>query len=619
MKKGLFWIVLSCLMVLSMILASCTASIVTTATTIISTSQTTTPTTTSITPTITSPTSSTTSAVITTSATTTSTGNWWDSLGTPQYGGTITFSLNTNIVNFDPCIISGMGINPAYMERLITDNWLEDPSIFNYQIGFRPVDYDKGYLESSWETPDSSTYIAHIRQNVYWQNITPANGRQFVASDIVYDFDRYLGLGNGYTKPPTTANASLYASLVSVSATDNFTVVFKWSSTSLESMYENMGSMGPSIDFESPDAVQLWGNLIDWHHAIGTGPFILTDFVDNSSATLVKNQNYWGYDERYPQNKLPYVNSLNVLIIANMPTALAAMRAGKIDEISGVSTQLAQNMQVTNPAIKQIAVPGPAGTIDPRNDVAPFTDIRVREAMQMAINVPEIAKTYFGGTADPYPVSLTSRYMTGWGDTYPNWPADLQAQYAYNPTQAKQLLAQAGFPNGFNTDIVADASSDQNELLIVQSDFAAIGINMSIRLMDSAAWTAYVNAHLDDQITTRSSPSLGFAFEPLIQLKHFMTGFSNTSMVTGTGFDAFYPAALAATSIDQVKQVLQQANLYVAQQHFCISLCQTTQVTLSEPWLKGYNGQNHSLYGGSNGPLLLCFYGARFWIDKSQK
>ena len=276
-------------------------------------------------------------------------------------------------------------------------------------------------------------------------------------------------------------------------------------------------------------------------------------------------------------------------------------------------------MQVTNPAIKQIAVPGPAGTIAPGNDVAPFNDIRVREAMQMAINVPEIAKTYFGGTADPYPVSLTSRYMTGWGDTYPNWPADLQAQYAYNPTQAKQLLAQAGFPNGFNTDIVADASSDQNELLIVQSDFAAIGINMSIRLMDSAAWTAYVNAHLDDQITTRSSPSLGFAFEPLIQLKHFMTGFSNTSMVTGTGFDAFYPAALAATSIDQVKQVLQQANLYVAQQHFCISLCQTTQVTLSEPWLKGYNGQNHSLYGGSNGPLLLCFYGARFWIDKSQK
>ena len=491
--------------------------------------------------------------------------------------------------------------------------------MFNYQIGFRPINYDEGYLESSWETPDSSTYIAHLRQNVYWQNISPANGRQFVASDVVYDFDRYLGLGDGFTKPPATANASLYSSLVSVTATDNYTVVFKWSSTSLESMYENMGSMGPSIDFECPDAVQEWGNLIDWHHAIGTGPFILTDFVDNSSATLVKNSDYWGYDERYPQNKLPYVNSLNVLIIANMPTALAAMRAGKIDEISGVSTTLAQNMQVTNPSIQQISIPGPAGTIDPRNDVAPFTDIRVREAMQMAVNVPEIAQSYYGGTADPYPVSLTSRYMTGWGDPYPDWPADLQAQYAYNPTQAKQLLAQAGFPNGFNTDIVADNSGDINELLIVQSEFAAVGINMSIRLMDPASWTSYVNAHLDDQITMRSSPSLGFSFEPLIQLKHFMTGFSNTAMVSGTGFDAFYPEALAATNVGQIQQVLQQANLYVAEQHFVVALCQTTVVSLYQPWLKGYDGQDHSLYGGSNGPLLLCFYGARFWIDQSQK
>ena len=58
-----------------------------------------------------------------------------------------------------------------------------------------------------------------------------------------------------------------------------------------------------------PEAVKQWGNLNDWHHAIGTGPFILTDFVAGSSATMVKNPNYWGYDERYPQNKLPYIDT----------------------------------------------------------------------------------------------------------------------------------------------------------------------------------------------------------------------------------------------------------------------------------------------------------------------
>ena len=84
---------------------------------------------------------------------------------------------------------------------------------------------------------------------------------------------------------------------------------------------------------ENPDAVQKWGDVSDWHHAIGTGPFILKDFVPGNSATLIKNPNYWGYDERYPQNKLPYVDTVKFLIIPDDATALAAMRAGKIDVI----------------------------------------------------------------------------------------------------------------------------------------------------------------------------------------------------------------------------------------------------------------------------------------------
>ena len=145
----------------------------------------------------------------------------------------------------------------------------------------------------------------------------------------------------------------------------------------------------PANDIECPEAVKQWGNLNDWHHAIGTGPFILTDFVSGSSATLVKNPNYWGYDERYPQNQLPYVDTLKFLIIPDNATALAAMRTGKIDVMDGMSLQDAQSMKKTNPEILQIPIPGTDATsIDPRNDKAPFNDIRVREAMQMAIDLP---------------------------------------------------------------------------------------------------------------------------------------------------------------------------------------------------------------------------------------
>ncbi len=132
-------------------------------------------------------------------------------------------------------------------------------------------------------------------------------------------------------------------------------------------------------DIENPEAVQQWGNLNDWHHAIGTGPFILTDYVAGSSATLVKNKDYWGHDERYPQNQLPYIDKMNVLIIPDDATALAGMRTGKIDVIYQASIQAAQSMKTTNPEIIQVSLPVlNAITIDPRFDKAPFNDIRVR-------------------------------------------------------------------------------------------------------------------------------------------------------------------------------------------------------------------------------------------------
>jgi ABC-type transport system substrate-binding protein len=70
-----------------------------------------------------------------------------------------------------------------------------------------------------------------------------------------------------------------------------------------------------SLCIENPEAVKKWGDVRDWHHAIGTGPWILDDFVPGVSATMIKNPNYWGHDERYPQNKLPYINRVNFSII----------------------------------------------------------------------------------------------------------------------------------------------------------------------------------------------------------------------------------------------------------------------------------------------------------------
>jgi len=541
-------------------------------------------------------------------------GNLCDTLSRPQYGCTMTLPINSNIMIFDPYdfplranIISG------WLETLYVETWARDPIVHQCI---------ENHLAESWEFTDPSTYVVHLRKGIHWQNIKPVNGREFNADDVAYHYDRLYGLGHGFTKPGPGAILPHFRSLLSVTAIDKYTVVFKWKEPNQEILRESIQETGCVHAIEPREAVETWGDLSDWHHAIGTGPFILKDFVQGSSATLVKNPNYWGYDERYPQNQLPYIDTLKILIISDKAKALDALRTGEIDAIDGISYKQAQEMRKMNPKIVQVAYPaGNATTIDPRNDRAPFNDIRVRKAMQMAIDLPTIARTHYGDTCLPYPSTATSNYQKGWGFPYEEWPQDLKDEYAYNPTVAKQLLADAGYPNGFKTNIVADETGDMDLLQIVKSFFADVGIDMEIRTMDHAATADYVNSHKHDQLAQRGSTGkIGRLFVPPIHdLGRLTTGQQgNYLMVSDPVYDAFHTKAMATTKLDDIKQILRDCNEYVARQHFDISLLQPMEYALYQPWLKGYNGQHGSI-SGSEGPQLLFFYPARFWIDQNLK
>jgi peptide/nickel transport system substrate-binding protein len=614
MKRGIIWGVLTCLMVTSLVLASCSKSTTT------STSASTTIPTTKTTTTTTTATATTTTTITNTTATT---GNWWDSLGKPQYGGTMTIRVNADITDFDPWAPATMCIFAGWMERLFADNWTLDPAVFNYSITWRPPDYVVGGLAKSWEFSDPGTIVFHLRQGVHWQNIAPANGRELTADDIIFHFDREYGLGGGYTTAsPYVTFGPNFKDLISLTSPDKYTVVFKWKTPNPEIIMETMTSGGFETFMESPDEIKQYGNANDWHHAIGTGPFILQDLVAGASATLVRNPNYWGYDERYLQNQLPYIDTLRVLIIPDTATALSAMRTGKIDIIDQMSLSVAQNMKNSNPEILQLSAPFRSNwSITPKNSVKPFNDIRVRKAMQLAIDLPTIAATYYGGTSLPYPSSLTSIYEAGWGFPYTEWPQDLKDQYAYNPTAAKQLLADAGYPNGFNTNCVADNSADLDLLQIIKSYWAAVGINMTITTMDPSSWNTFVRVQMKyDQLAFRSNGSLGFTYEPTAQLSTFKTGYSgNWYGVSDPVYDVFPANYAAATSIDVMKTIVKDANEYVARQHFLISTLQPPTFALCQPWVKGFNNPALAFLGTGTGPAYLGFYSARYWIDSNLK
>ena len=258
----------------------------------------------------------------------------------------------------------------------------------------RPNEYVKGHLAESYEFKDPKTFVVHLRKGIRWQDIPPANGRELVAEDIAFHFNRMYGLGNGYTEPsPARTGVAAFKELASITCPDKYTVVFNWKTGNRELIIDALMEVGTTLCIECPDVVKKYGNTQDWHHAIGTGPFILKDFAADNHAYLDKNPNYWGHDERYPENKLPYVDKLTLKIIPDHKEALAEMRAGRIDALDQISPVLAMEMRKSNPEIIQIAMPQTAVTIDPRHDKPPFNDVRVRAAMQMAVDLNAISRT----------------------------------------------------------------------------------------------------------------------------------------------------------------------------------------------------------------------------------
>ncbi len=246
---------------------------------------------------------------------------------------------------------------------------------------------------------------------------------------------------------------------------------------------------------------------------MGTGPFMIYDYARSRSITYARNPNYWGYDERYPKNKLPYVDNVKVLIIPDDATALAALRSGKIDYIEGQKWQTGPALKQTNPELVQSSLLGSASTggIQIRCDKAPFTDIRVRTALQMAIDLDTIAKTFYGGTTEGIPYGLIGPLLPDYYTPYTQWPKEVLAGFTYNPEGAKKLLAEAGYPKGFKTNVTAPTNADLDLAQIVKSYFSNIGVEMEIKTMEPTSWRNFaVLSKSHDQLAWYHTGAYGY-------------------------------------------------------------------------------------------------------------
>ena len=266
------------------------------------------------------PSSSTTPATGSTepAATATMSGNWWDEFGEPQYGGELNLFKGNWEFSADPA--SPIGASTAmWFESLFGPDDTVDPDVWAYDTAFIPEEYIKGLLAESWEVTDAQTITVEIREGIHWQNKEPVNGRELTAHDVEYSYDRLLGTGNGFTEPNNFWISAL-SSIEKVNAVDDYTVEFKLKQPGAAALYQVFIARVYTLAVIVPHEWVEQGDTGNWENAVGTGPWMLTECVDQTSLTFSANPGYWGTDGRYPENQLPYLDTLKYVIISSITT-----------------------------------------------------------------------------------------------------------------------------------------------------------------------------------------------------------------------------------------------------------------------------------------------------------
>lgn len=338
-------------------------------------------------------------------------------------------------------------------------------------------------LAESWEiSGDALTYTFHLRQGVKFHN-----GEELTADDVEYSFTRQLSV-EGAVNTDFLAQIKGASQLLEGTADqlEGFETVDDYTFTiTLSEPYAGFLAClsTPGCSIYNREATEAAGDQfgLDPSVTVGTGPFRLTDWTINDQLVLTRYEDYWKGPSELP--------GVVIRIVPDTETQRMMFESGELDVVDLDYLPDAVD-DFTNRYPDQI-VSGPrVGTtyFTMNQNIEPFQDVRVRKAVQMAIDRQAILDALYGGRGQVengiYPHGLY-----GFNSSLP--------EITYDPEEAKALLAEAGYANGFEMQIAADSSASDatNQALeIIQAQLGEIGIQAEIQNMDESTWLATRNS-----------------------------------------------------------------------------------------------------------------------------
>jgi peptide/nickel transport system substrate-binding protein len=257
----------------------------------------------------------------------------------------------------------------------------------------------------------------------------------------------------------------------------------------------------------SPTALEK--NGLDWMRVnmVGTGPFIQTDYQRDVSLTAKRNPNYW-------QTGKPYVDEIQYLFVSDSLTQQALFKSGgaEVYDTSG-SAMIASQLAAMGYNILSVMSGAYVLLPDSANKESPWSNLKVRQAVEYALDKDSIAKTFGygywqGATQAPSPQA-------------PAYVKSITGR-KYDVSKAKALLTEAGFPNGFKTKIYAQDNADRNVLIALQSGMAKVGIDASLEVVQAAGMVGIQSSGWSNGVLFiplgfegNIIPTMGFNFPPV--------------------------------------------------------------------------------------------------------
>ena len=447
-------------------------------------------------------------------------------------------------------------------------------------------------LAERWEEVDDTTYVFHLRKGVKWHNKPPVNGRELVAEDVKFSYDRFLTeQGN--------ANRYMLAAVERVEVVDRYTVKFLLKEPYV--WFVNALAYPWGMWIIAPEAVQQFGDLKKPETAIGTGPFVLERYEPNVKTIFKRHPEYFRQGQ-------PYVDGVEWLVLEDDSTGLAMYRTGQIDcgpwHWWSIRQQDVETIKKTHPQLTyQDFLSNVTGAIFMRNDMPPFSDVRVRRAISHAIDRQALIEAvWVRGEATP----ALARGLVEW-----SLPVDQLGEgakyYQYDPKEARRLLAEAGFPNGFKTQLTASPGYGRDLLddaQLVQRFLKDVGIEAELKLQE---YGAYVATTAQGKFEGLVRGPWGIAWEPDSPLYRGYASDSswNTGHVNDPTITAMLKEQRRTKDLEARKKLIFDIQRYAAEQQYYV-YTNSVMVTASwQPYVKNYAPNLSFDYGGRAAALWL--------------